>query len=48
MKKGREGDQISTPDIFDQISWNESIWDRLYNIYGVCHDELFDIGVGPK
>ncbi len=27
----REGDQISTLDIFEQTSWNESIWDRLCN-----------------
>jgi hypothetical protein len=24
-----EGGQISTLDIFDQTSWNESIWERL-------------------
>jgi hypothetical protein len=27
----REGGQIPTPDIFDQTSWKESIWDRLYS-----------------
>jgi len=35
----REVGQISTLDIFDQTSGNESIWARLYNWESGTHSE---------